>query len=89
MGVVTDVVAFFAAADETFEGIKDQQLSDKYITGTLNVLMPLLYTLRWDAEKGTHNLVGLLLEEAPYVKKYEEKTSRLTKTPGIYSVTLD
>ena len=40
-------------------------------------------------ENGTHNLVSLLLVEAPYVKKYKEAFPRPTKRPGIYSTTLN
>jgi hypothetical protein len=89
MGVVTIVVASFKAALETFKRIKDQQPSDEYITSILEVLVPILYALRWDVENGIHNLVCLLLAEAPHVKKYNEKFPLPTKRPGIYSTTLD
>ena len=89
MRVVTDVVASFTAAREPFERIKDQQPSDQYITSILKVLVPILYALRWDAENRTHNLVGLLLAEAPYVKKYKAAFSRPTTRPGIYIAALN
>jgi hypothetical protein len=89
MGVFTIVVASFTATLETFEQIEDQQLSDQYITSIIKGLVPILYALRWDVENGTHNLSGLLLTEAPRVKKYKEKFPLPTKRPEIYSTTLD
>jgi hypothetical protein len=52
------------------------------------VLVPILYTLRWDTENKTQHLVGLLLAEAPYAKKYKAAFPRPTKRPGIYSSAL-
>ena len=91
MGVVTNVVASFMAARESFERIKDHYPFDQYITSILKVLVPILYALCWDVENGTHNRVGLLLTlaEAPYVNTYKEAFPRPTKRPGIYSTTLD
>ena len=62
-------MAFFATPCKTFERIEDQQPSDQYSTSILEVLVLILYALRWDTENGTHNLMGLLLAEEPYVKK--------------------
>ena len=53
------------------------------------MVVPILYALFWDVENRTPTLVGLLLTEAPYVKKYKEKFSQPTKRPGIYSTILD
>ena len=39
-------------------------------------------------ENGTHNRVGLLLAEGPYVNKYKTSFPRPTKRPGIHSSTL-
>ena len=89
MRAATNFVASFTAARKTFKQIEDQQPSNQYITSILKIRVPILYTLRWDVENGTHNLVGLLLVEAPYVKKHKEKFPRPTKRPGIYSTTLD
>ena len=85
MGVVTDVTASFEAARETFERIKDQQPSDLYITRILEVLVPIIYTLRYDMENGTHGLVGLLLAEAPYFKKCKAAFPWPTKSQGYTS----
>ena len=82
MEVVTGVVASFAAARETFEQIENQQPSGQYITSILEVLVPILYALRWDVENRTHILVGLLLAEAPYVKKYKEPSLGPPKGQG-------
>ena len=89
LGVGTDIVASFVSARETFERIMDQQPCNQYIMSILGVLMPILCALRWDVENGTHNLIGLLLVEAPYVKKYKAAFLWPTKRPGIYSTTLD
>ena len=89
IGVVTDGVASFVAACKTFEQVKDQQLYNQYITSILEVLVTILYALRLDVENGTHNLVGLLLAEAPYVKKYKAVFPRPITWSGIYSTTLD
>ena len=89
MGVVTNVVASFAAARETFERIKDQQPSTQYITSIFKVLVPILHTLCWGARNGTHSLVDLLLAQAPYVKKYKTVFPHPTKKTGIYSSALD
>ena len=51
--------------------------------------MTILYAFRWDPENGAHNLVGLLLAEAPYAKIQKAAFPRPTKRPGIYSTTLD
>ena len=42
MRVVTDVMATFAAAHESFERTEDQQPSDQYITSILEVLVPII-----------------------------------------------
>ena len=74
-------MASFAAARETFERIEDQQVFDQYITSIPEVLVPILCALRWDVENGTHNLVGLLLAEVSYVKKYKAMFPRLQYDP--------
>jgi hypothetical protein len=51
------------------------------------VLVPILNALRWDVENRTHYVVGLLLAESLYVKKYKEAFPRPMKRPGIYSTT--
>ena len=71
MGIVTNGVASFLVPHKTFARIKDHQPSDQYITSTLEVLVSILYALRWNVGNRTHNLVRLLLVEAPYVKKYK------------------
>ena len=72
MGVVTDVMASFVTVCKTFDQSKYQQPFNQYITSILEVLVPILYALHWDVDNGTHNLVGLLLAEAPYVKKVQK-----------------
>jgi hypothetical protein len=46
------------------------------------VLVPILYALRWDVDNRTQNIVGLLLAEALYVKKYKAAFPRLTNGQG-------
>ena len=46
MGVVTNIVASFAAARKTFKKIEDQQPSKHYITSIFKVLVSILYALR-------------------------------------------
>ena len=89
MGVVTNVVASFAAARKTFEQIEDQKSPDKYIADIFEVLVSIFYALHWDMENKTPDFTGLILVDIPYVTKYRASFPRPTSRPVICSTTLD
>ena len=89
MRVVANVTATFAAVHETFEQIKDQYSVDQYITSIIEVLVSIMYALRWDVENGTYNFMGLLLVDAHYVAIYRASFIWPTSMTGIYTTTLN
>ena len=80
-------MASVAATHKTSGKTKDQQPSNQYIMSILKVLVSIIYTLHWDMENKTHNLVGLLLEEVSYVNNYKKMFPWSTKRPEIYILT--
>ena len=62
MTTVDDVRALFDAARDTFE-VEEGQPTESYITKLQETLGGILYTVRYDAEKGDHNLIGIVIDD--------------------------
>ena len=61
-----DVRALFDAARDTFE-VEEGQPTESYITKLQETLGGILYTVRYDAEKGEHNLIGIVIDDEDYL----------------------
>jgi len=82
MTSVDECRARFDAAREAFE-VEEGQPTENYITKVVEAICGVLYTLRYDVEKGRDNLVGIIIDDPTYVKKFGQ-TFRRPARPSVY-----
>ena len=58
-----------------------------YITMIVEAVGGVLYTLRYYVEKGKDNLIGIIIDDPEYVKKFGHSFRRPT-CPGVYDTKL-
>ena len=87
MTSLTDIIAKFEAAFEAFE-TTDKRPTDLYVTQIYDDIAKIFYPIRYDSVGATHNLMGLIDEDAAYATEYGESFLRL-KRPGIYATDID
>ena len=73
-----DIHALFETLRETFEVVDDQP-TDSDVNHAVEALSQLLYPIPYDGENGKHNLIGLIMAEAPYIARFGEKFPRPKK----------
>ena len=78
--------ARFDAAREAFE-VEEGQPTENYITKIVEANGGVLYTLRYDVEKGKDNLVGIIIDDPTYVKKFSQSFERPDR-PSVYDDSL-
>ena len=81
-----DVRALFDAARDTFE-VEEGQPTESYITRLQETMAGILYTVRYDAEKGEHNLIGIVIDDEEYKDRYNKSFQR-PKRPAAYDDTI-
>ena len=81
-----DVRARFDAARETFE-VEEGQPTESYITRLQETLNGILFTVRYDADKAEHNLIGIVIDDDDYKDRYGKPFQRL-KRPKAYDETI-
>ena len=81
-----DVRALFDAARKTFE-VEDGQPTESYITRLQETMGGILFTVRYDAEKAEHNLIGIVIDDPDYVERYGKSFQR-PKRPKAYDETI-
>ena len=86
MTSVDECRARFDAAREVFE-VHEGQPTENYVTMIVEAIGGVLFTLRCDVEKGKDNLIGIIVEDPGYVKKFG-RSSRRPTSPGVYDDTL-
>jgi len=82
-----ELTTLFAEASEVFPAIVGQP-TDMHLYDLREILLPLLLDVPYDAEWGTHSLVGLITDDAEYVADYGSSFVRPTRL-GAYDNTLD
>ena len=78
--------ARFDAARETFE-VQEGLPTEDYITMIVETIGGVVYTLRYNIEKGKDHLIGIITENPEYVKKFGRSFRRPTH-PAVYDDTL-
>lgn len=81
-----EIVIKFAEALKDFECIVGQP-TDKDLTCLRECLFCLLLAIPYNEEQGTHNLIGLIADEADYARKYGARFLHPFKLP-IYDTTI-
>ena len=87
MTSLTDIIAKFEAAFETFE-TTDERPTDLYVTQIYDSIAKIFYPIRYDIIGATHNLMGLIEEDAAYATKYVDSFPRMLR-PSIYALDID
>ena len=87
MTSLTDIIAKFEAAFEAFE-TTDDRLTDLYVTQIYEATPKIFYPIRYDSVGATHNLTGLIDEDAAYATEYGESFPRPLRL-GIYASDID
>ena len=67
MTSVDECRARFGAACEVFE-VQEGQPTENYVTMIVEAIGGVLFTLRYDVEKGKDNLIGMIVEDPEYVR---------------------
>ena len=75
MTKAAEITVVFKALRKVFKRIKNQP-ADHNMNRMFEELAKILYPIRFDVEKGKHNLTGLIMENADYVLKYSKSFSR-------------
>ena len=83
----TDIIAKFEAAFEAFELI-DKRPTDLYVTQIYDAIAKIFYPIRYYSVGATHNLMGLINENAAYDTEYGESFPRPSRL-GIYASYID
>ena len=65
MTSLTDIIAKFEASFEAFETTNDRP-TDLYVTQIYDAISKIFCPIRYDSVGGTHNLMGLIDEDAAY-----------------------
>ena len=82
MTSVEEIRARFDAAREHFD-IDDGQPSESYISKIVEELGGILFTIRYDSEKGEDNLIGIVIPQHEYTIRYNRAFQRPTR-PAVY-----
>ena len=82
MTSVEEIRARFDAAREHFD-IDDGQPSESYISKIVEELGGILFTIRYDSEKGEDNLIGIVIPQAEYTIRYNRAFQRPAR-PAVY-----
>ena len=83
----TDIIAKFEAAFEAFK-TTDKRPTDLYVTHIYDAIVKIFYPIRYGSVGATHNLMGLIDEDAAYETEYGESFPR-PERPGIYTTDID
>ena len=83
----TDIIAKFEAAFKAFETTNERP-TDLYMTQIYDAIAKILYLIRYDSVGATHNLMGLIYEEAAYATEYGKSFPR-PERPGIYATDIN
>ena len=86
MTSVEEIRARFDAARENFE-IDDGQPSESYISKIVEELGGILFTIRYDSERGQDNLIGIVIPQSEYTTRYNRVFQRPTR-PAVYDDTI-
>ena len=87
MTSLADIIAKFEAAFESFE-MTNERPTNLYVTQIYDAIVKIFYPIRYDSVGATHNLMGLIYEDAAYATEYGELFPRLSR-PGIYASDID
>ena len=79
----TDIIAKFEVVFEAFETTNERP-TDLYVTHIYEAITKIFYPIRYDSVGATHNLMGLIDEDAAYATDYG-KSSPLPLRPSIYA----
>ena len=79
----TDIIAKFEAAFKAFE-TTDERPTDMYVTQIYDAISKIINSIRYDSVGATHNLMGMIGEDAAYATEYGELFPRPLR-PGIYA----
>ena len=83
----TDIIAKFEAAFQSFE-MTNELSTDMYVTQIYDAIANIFYPIRYDSVGATHNLMGLIDEDAAYATEYGELFPWPLR-PGIYPSDID
>ena len=87
MTTPSELTAKFVEAFEAFD-VKTEQPTDAYINSIFESLGQLLYVVEYDEAETTHNLIGIIEDNATYSAKYGASFVRPTR-PKIFDATID
>ena len=87
MTTPSELTAKFVEAFEAFD-VKTEQPTDAYINSIFESLGHLLYVVEYDEAETTHNLIGIIEDNATYSAKYGASFVR-PKRPKIFDATID
>ena len=79
----TNILAKFEAAFEAFKTTGERP-TNLYVTQIYDAIAKIFYPIRYDSVGSTHNLMGLIDEDAAYATDYG-KSSPLPLRPSIYA----
>ena len=82
MTTPAEVQASFKAALEEFE-INDEQPDINYYEKMVRAMFDVLVDVPYDEVDGTHNLVGIILEDVPYSKLYGTVFEKPTRPKAV------
>ena len=68
--------------------MKTEQPTDAYINDIFESLGQLLYVVEYDEVNATHNLIGIIQDNAAYTAKYGASFVRPTR-PKVFDATID
>ena len=72
---------------EAFD-VKTEQPTDAYINDIFEALGQLLYVVEYDEVNTTHNIIGIIQDEAAYTAKYGASFVRPTR-PKVFDASID
>ena len=87
MTTPSELTAKFVEAFEAFD-VKTEQSTDAYINSIFELLGQLLYVVEYDKAETTHNLIGIIQDDATYSAKYGSSFVR-PKRLKIFDATID
>ena len=82
MTTPAEIQANFRAALEEFE-INDEQPDVNYYEKMVRAMFDVLVDVPYDEVEGTHNLVGIILEDAPYTNLYGTAFEKPTRPKAV------
>ena len=87
MTALTVIIAKFEAAFEAFK-TTDKLPTYLYVTQIYDAIAKIFYPIRYDRVGATHNLMGLIDEDAAYATEYGESFPRPERL-SIYATNID